>query len=192
MVLLTAHDPLPARPARVLVAGTSGAGKSTVAAAVAEILSLPYFELDALFHGPNWVPRAEFARDVDTFSSQNGWVSEWQYDAVRPVLAARAGLLIWLDLDRATVLRQILRRTIVRRLHRQVLWNGNVEAPLWTVFIDSEHVVRWAWRTHGQTERRVLDVMVTRPELVVVRLTSRRAVRKWLEQLAVQTLRDQG
>ena len=32
------------------------------------------------------------------------------------------------------------------RLGRQVLWNGNIEPPLWTVFTDPEHIVRWACR----------------------------------------------
>jgi hypothetical protein len=75
-------------------------------------------------------------------------VTEWQYDAVRALLA-RADVLVWLDLSRATVMRQVGRRTFRRRLRRQVLWNGNVvELPLWTVFTDSEHIVH-----HARQER---------------------------------------
>ena len=54
-------DPLPARPRRILVTGTSGAGKTTVAAALVGRLGIPHTDIDGLYHGPGWVPRPEFA-----------------------------------------------------------------------------------------------------------------------------------
>jgi adenylate kinase family enzyme len=67
--LLRATDPVPRQPQRVLVAGTSGAGKTTLARAVAGILGCPHVELDALYHGPGWTQRAEFVAEVDLFSA---------------------------------------------------------------------------------------------------------------------------
>ena len=49
--MLSQSDPLPARPQRVVVAGVSGVGKSTLALRIADVLGLPYTEIDALFHG---------------------------------------------------------------------------------------------------------------------------------------------
>ena len=45
---------------RVAVVGTSCAGKTTFAKALAAQLQAPHIELDALHHGPGWVPRPEF------------------------------------------------------------------------------------------------------------------------------------
>ena len=98
MPLLGAADPLPRRPERVLVAGTSGAGKTTLARAVAEVLRCPYVELDSLHHGPGWTERPEFEADVNRVVVGASWVSEWQYTAVRQLLLARADLLVRLDL----------------------------------------------------------------------------------------------
>lgn len=61
MPLLSWREPLPWRPSRVLVAGTSGAGKTSLATLLAEAWQLPRVELDALHHGENWVPRPSFA-----------------------------------------------------------------------------------------------------------------------------------
>lgn len=177
--LLGPGDPLPHRPARVLVAGTSGSGKTTLAARIAAALRLPHVEIDALFHGPGWTPRPSFEADVHRFSAGPAWVTEWQYTPVRAHLADRADLLVWLDLPRALVLRQVVRRTVVRRLRRERLWNGNVEPPLWTVVTDREHIVRWAWRTHDRTAGRVAEVRRRRPDLVVVRLRSRAEIDRW-------------
>ncbi|BFU44782.1 adenylate kinase [Krasilnikovia sp. MM14-A1004] len=179
--MLGPADPLPHRPRRVLVAGTSGAGKSTLARHVADALAVPYVELDALYHGPDWTPRPDFEADVHRFSAQPGWVTEWQYGAVRGHLAERADLLIWLDLRRARVMRQVVRRTVTRRLRREVLWNGNIEPPLWTILTDPEHIVRWAWNSHHKLAIRIADLRRERPGLPVVRLRSRSEVTRWAQ-----------
>jgi adenylate kinase family enzyme len=178
--LLGFGDPLPRRPARVLVAGTSGAGKTTLAARIGEVLAVPHVEIDALFHGAGWVPRPSFEDDVRRFAATPGWVTEWQYPAVRPLLADRADLLVWLDVPRPRVMRQVVARTLRRRLRRERLWNGNVEPPLRTVLTDPEHIVRWAWTTHPHTAERVAALRLQRPELPVVRLTDRREIDRWL------------
>ena len=179
MPLLGAADPLPRRPDRVLVAGTSGAGKTTLARAVAALLDSPCVELDALHHGPGWTERPEFEDDVRRMVAGDRWVTEWQYSAMRDALLARADLLVWLDLPRRVVMARVVRRTLRRRIRREVLWNGNVEPPLRTFLTDRDHIVRWAWRTHARTRDRVTAAAANRPDLVVVRLTSRAQVSAW-------------
>jgi adenylate kinase family enzyme len=167
-------------PVRVLVAGCSGAGKSTVAAALAARLDLPHHELDALRHGPGWVPRPEFAAEVAAFAATERWVTEWQGADVRALLLRRAELVVLLDLPRWRVLSQLTARTLRRRLRREVLWNGNVEPPLWTVFTDPEHVLRFAWTSYGRNRRRMRDLAASGTGPAVVRLRSRREIRSWL------------
>jgi adenylate kinase family enzyme len=165
----------------VLIAGTSGAGKTTLARAVADVLGCPHSELDALHHGPNWTKRPQFEDDVRRLVAGARWVSEWQYAAMRDVLLARADVLVWLDLPRRVVMARVLRRTVRRRIRREVLWNGNVEPPFRTFLTDRDHIVRWAWRTHVRTGNRVMTAHAARPELVVVRLTTPAQVAAWTE-----------
>ena len=181
MPLLGAPDPLPYRPRRVLVAGTSGAGKTTLARRIAAVLDCPCVELDALHHGPGWVPRPEFMDDVRRFTASAAWVSEWQYKPVRELLLQRADCLVWLDLPRAVVMSRVLRRTVRRRVRREVLWNGNVEPPFRTFLTDRDHIVRWAWRTHDRTRTRVTAALQQRPDLPVVRLVRRADVAAWVD-----------
>jgi adenylate kinase family enzyme len=177
---LSADDPLPARPTRVLVGGTSGSGKTTLAGIIAAVLGCPRIELDALHHGPGWTPRPEFSADVDRFSSGSEWVTEFQYAAVRDLLLERADLFVWLDLPRPVVMRSVIRRTLTRRLRRETLWNGNQEPPLRTFLTDPDHIVRWAWRKHGPDRLRLGAVAAGRPDLPVVRLTTRAEVARWI------------
>ncbi len=167
----------------MLVAGTSGAGKTTLAVELGRALDLRHTEIDALYHGPNWTPRASFLADVDAFSGQDRWVTEWQYEAVRELLAERTDLLVWLDLPRARVMSQVIGRTLRRRLRRQVLWNGNLEPALWTLLGDRDHIVRWAWRTHPRSAARIGALQGRRPDLPIVRLSSHDEARHWIDRL---------
>ncbi len=178
--LLRSTDPLPLGLWRVLVAGTSGAGKTTLARRIAAVLGTTHVEIDGLFHGPGWTPRPSFVADVERFSAGPAWVTEWQYGEVRDLLAARADLLVWLDLPRATVMRQVTQRTWARRRRGDRLWHGNVEPPLRTILTDREHIVRWAWTTHGVARHRVLELQRRRPDLPVVHLSSHDAADAWL------------
>lgn len=137
-------------------------------------------EIDGLFHGQDWTPRPSFQEDVHRFTAGPAWVTEWQYGSVRARLAERADLLVWLDLPKSVVMRQVVRRTLVRRLRRQHLWNGNVEPPLRTFFSDSEHIVRWAWATHHKTAVRVTGLLQQRPDLPVVCFRSHSEAYRWL------------
>jgi len=177
---LDASTPLSRCPDRIIVAGTSGSGKTTVARRIGHLLGIPHVDIDGLFHGPEWEPRPSFLADVDTFTSGPRWVTEWQYASARPLLAERADLLVWLDLPRAVVMRQVIWRTVRRRVRRQELWNGNYEPPLRAFFTDPDHIVRWAWRMHPRDRYHVAALRAQRPALTVVHLRSRRDVEAWL------------
>jgi adenylate kinase family enzyme len=173
---------LPAGVRRVLVAGSPGAGKTTLARALAARLDLPYTEMDGLFHGPGWVPRPEFESDVDALLATGRWVTEYQYRAVQPRLLATADAVVWLDHPWPLVAGRLLRRTLGRALTRRELYNGNRERvrnwlrgshPLWAVAGPRFRALRDdnAARFSAEADRR---------GLVVVRLRGARAVDRWL------------
>ncbi|NLU62683.1 AAA family ATPase [Rhodococcus sp. HNM0563] len=183
MPLLDSSTPPPDRPCRIVVAGASGSGKTTLAAKIGDSLGIEHIEIDGLHHGPNWTPRPSFVADVEDFTSQPYWVTEWQYTVVRPLLAEQADLMIWLDLPRPVVMRQVIRRTLRRRIRREVLWNGNVEPPFYTLFTRRENIIRWSWSTYGSYTGRIREVLERHPDLPVVRLTSRHDIDGWTARL---------
>lgn len=194
--MLTAADPLPHAPRRILVAGVSGVGKTTLARRIADIAQVPYTEIDALFHGPNWTPRRAFLDDVRALVAQDAWVTEWQYASARPLLAARADLVVWLDLPFwTTAFPRVVRRTVRRRIRRQVLWNGNIEPPFGTILTDPEHVVRWAVATRHKYRDRMPQLEADSPGLSIVRLRAQRQVERWMsgplaEAVTLRAARD--
>ncbi|MFF9555801.1 zeta toxin family protein [Streptomyces albus] len=180
--LLDPASPPPYRPDRVLVAGGSGAGKTTVARKLAALFELDHIDLDALYYRPGWQPREEFPDDVERLTRPARWITEWHYPEVARLLARRAQLLVWLDYSVPLTMTSLLLRTLLRSLHREVLWSGNQEPPLRSVLTDPENILRYGWNTRHLT-RDSLREMAHRPvpdRLDVVRFTRPAALSRWL------------
>ncbi|WP_313662749.1 AAA family ATPase [Cellulosimicrobium cellulans] len=191
MALVGPDDDVVARlgrvPGRIAVAGVSGSGKTTLARRLGARLGIPHTELDALHHGPAWTPRPAFLDDVWSLVAQDAFVTEWQYTAARPLVLARAEVVVWLDLPTHVTMRQVVVRTLRRSVRREVLWNGNVEPPLWRTWYRApeENIVRWAWTTRHKYRDLPAEVGRDAPDVLVVRLRSRREVERWLAALPV-------
>jgi adenylate kinase family enzyme len=135
---------------RVSVVGNSGSGKSTLAAALAGRLGVPWLELDSVFHMAGWTPRPteEFRAEVDAFTAGDGWVVDGNYSAVRDLVWSRADTVVWIDLPRPAVMRQLLARTLRRMATGAELWNGNRESFRFLLDKD-ESIIRFAWQQHA-------------------------------------------
>lgn len=145
------------------------------------MVGAPHTEIDALHHGPDWIPRADFVADVRALVAAPEWVTEWQYAHARPLIAQRCDLMVWLHYPFWTVtLPRVTRRTVRRRLHREVLWNGNVEPPLHTIVTDPDHIIRWAIATRHTFEERVAEVASRHPTLPIVHLSTPRDLEHWI------------
>jgi adenylate kinase family enzyme len=125
---------------RISVVGNSGSGKSTLARELAAALGVPHLELDGVFHQPGWTPLQadEFRQAVSAAVATDGWVIDGDYNAVRPLIWARADTVRWLDLPRRTVMRQVVWRTLRRGATREELWNGNRESLRNFLHLDPE------------------------------------------------------
>jgi adenylate kinase family enzyme len=144
---------------RVSVVGNSGSGKTTLGAALGRAMRVPHLELDSVFHQPNWEPldRDEFRRRVSEFVAADRWVIDGNYSSVRDLIWARADTVVWLDLPRRRVMRQLLWRTIRRGALRTTLWNGNREQLTSLFKADpQESIVAWAWTRHHVYRQRYL------------------------------------
>lgn len=166
----------------VLVSGISGAGKTTLARRVGQLVGIPHVELDALQHGPGWTPRPEFQADAERFSAGERWITEDQYHSIiGDLLWRRADTVIWLDLPRRVVMRRVIWRTASRMIMRTELYNGNREQ--FAALREPGHPIRWAWTQHAARRARIEQLTRVHPDVRVFRLRSPREVRRWLREI---------
>jgi adenylate kinase family enzyme len=168
---------------RIIVIGTTGSGKTTLARNIAGRLRLPHGEQDAWNHGPGWQPEpeADFRAAVDAFTSGPAWVMDGNYGKARDIGWARADTLVWLDYPGPLVLWRLLTRTARRVVGRQELWNGNRETLRGAFEADAP--LRWFFRTHWRRRRETPALPAGFPHLTVIRLRSARETRRWLQNL---------
>lgn len=140
---------------RYLVIGTSGAGKSTFAQALADATDATYIELDAHYWGPDWqaVDPGQFRRCVLAATQGERWVADGNYSAVRDDLWPRATHVVWLNYGRFTVFSRVLWRTLSRGLLRTRLFHGNRES-LRMAFLSKDSILLWSWTTYAKNRQK--------------------------------------
>ncbi|HZU92743.1 MAG TPA: AAA family ATPase [Microbacterium sp.] len=186
--MLSVDDPLPLRPDRVLIAGVTGSGKTTLARRLEAEWRLRHIEIDGLFHGPGWTPRPTFLDDVRAFAAEDRWVTEWQYTSrgTDEILAPRAQLVLWLDYPYRIVRTRLIRRTASRQLRRTELWNGNTERGPLNMFRrdPEENILLWQTKTLHKWEERMPTIEAGFPHLEIVRLRHPRETERWVRAQA--------
>lgn len=176
---------------RVSVVGSSGSGKTTVGRALAEILEVPFTELDSVHHLADWatIDSEAFTRRAEEVTSGDSWVVDGNYSAVvtdGPVWE-RADTVVWLDVPKPVAMWQVSKRTISRAITREELWHGNREQWSGVFSWNPERsMIRWVWTTHGRVRERY-ERLSCDPEfghLAFIQLRSRSEIGSFLADLS--------
>ena len=143
------------RLARVVVVGTSCAGKTTFARQLASILGCRSVQLDELYWDADWTPKhtAEFVRLTDSATTGPHWVVDGNYSQVRDIVWPRATAIVWLNLGFVRVCSRALRRTVGRSISGESLFAGNRES-LRRAFLSRESILLWVLNTYWERRRR--------------------------------------
>jgi adenylate kinase family enzyme len=175
---------------RVSVVGNAGSGKTRLAQRIAATIAVPHIELDAIHHLPGWkaIDPDTFMAEVGAITSMDGWVIDGNYRTVvvdGPVWQ-RADTVVWIDLPRRQVMRQVVTRTLRRIGRREELWNGNRE-PIRSLYAWDPHesIIRWAWTQHAKYQERFGTAMTSSAfsHLTFIRLKSHGETEGWIREL---------
>lgn len=87
---------------RILVIGSPGAGKSTLARRLAQRLDLPLIHLDREYFGPGWAmpEKPQWREKVAVLAAQPAWVMDGNYASTFDLRVPRATAIVWLDIPR--------------------------------------------------------------------------------------------
>lgn len=183
---------------RVIVIGSSNAGKSTFAERLAERLGVPFIELDALHWEPNWVEadREVFRERVRQAIQPESWVMDGNYASQQQDISwPDADTIIWLDLPLRTVVSRCIRRTWRRWRTQELLYGGENREDFWEhlmVWNTDKSLLAYTIKTHRR-RRRTNAAYPSDPRwshLTFIRLRSPEAVDAFLNSVPIAPARE--
>ena len=165
---------------RILIIGSGGAGKSTLARQMGEKLSLPVVHLDKLFWKPGWVEESQEAFDekLALELAKPQWIMDGNFNRTIPARMARCDTVIYLDFDRVTCLLGVLKRVITSYgKTRPDMAEGCPERLDW-------EFLKWVWNFNRDGKRERYYRLLNEAECVqTIVLKNRRMVRRFLRSL---------
>lgn len=172
---------------RVNIVGTSGSGKTTFGRKLAELLEVPFIELDAIFWGPDW----SSLEDEDLFSALgkalegDSWVLDGGYSRTTPIKWSRVQAVIWLDFSFTRTVYQALTRALTRLVKKEELWPGTGNRETLGKLFSKDSIVLWTITSYRRKRRRLQEAMIA-PQFQHIRfhrLKSPRQAEEFLSQV---------
>ena len=165
---------------RILVIGSGGAGKSTLAAEIAAALGLPVIHLDALYWRAGWVPtpEPEWRAQVERLVAEEAWVMDGNYGGTLELRLAACDAVVFLDLPRRLCLARVVRRRLRHAGRtRPDMAPGCPEQLTW-------EFVRWIWTYPRRRRPAILRRLAALPpERRVIVLDSPAVVGRFRDEL---------
>ena len=162
---------------RIMIIGGPGSGKSTLARALGARLGLPVVHIDPMFWEPGWVQRdtGQTREMIAAAAAQEAWIFEGNSSVTYAGRAARADLIVFLDLPRPLRLWRILKRRVMFHGRTRPEMPANCPERLDPAFLAEV----WSW--DRRTRPRAMAVLALRGgQIPTLRLTSPRQVRRFL------------
>jgi len=163
---------------RIMVLGSPGSGKSTIAAQIGEITGLPVVHLDRLTLLPGWRTAPDMDMRITMAANQPEWVIDGNYSKTRDVRLERADTVIYLDFNRFTCMFRIIKR--------RIQWHGKARPNVADGCPErlNRWFIGWVWnypkRSHGDTAKWIGQIV---PPKQVYHLRGNKAVKRFLIEL---------
>ncbi len=162
---------------RILVIGSGGAGKSTVARRLGKSLGLEVNHLDKYFWRPGWVKPApeDWVQTVTELINRDSWIIDGNYSGTLPLRLEKCDTIVFLDMPRLLCLWRIVKRNLqYRRGGRPDIAEGCLEK------LDYEFV-SWVWNYSRRSRPGIVKLIREHGEgKRVVWLRSNREVEEFL------------
>ncbi len=103
---------------RLIIFGSAGIGKTTLAKEISQRFGLPYIDIDAVLRESKKTGNLteNFLKNLTILLEADSWVTDGSYTDVQATLWARAQTLIWLDYPFGVKIARLLGRSLNRIL----------------------------------------------------------------------------
>lgn len=145
---------------KVLVIGSGGAGKSTLAHQLGSLLNIEVLHLDKFYWRAGWVetPKSEWPKKVEELVRRDAWIMDGNYSGTLDIRMQACDTIIFLDMPRLLCLRRVLKRAIMyRNQSRPDMAEGCPEML-------SLEFILWIWNYPKRTRPQIVHMLESNTE----------------------------
>lgn len=165
---------------KIIIIGSGGAGKSTLAKQLGQKLELPVIHLDALFWRPGWdpMPKPEFLARMQEIMKSSQWIIDGNFGSTMDDRLQAADTIIFLHYSRYVCIQRALKRRIMyHNKTRPDMGEGCAEK------IDPTFL-KWIWDYPEEKAPQVLDKLVSHSLTKnIIILRSPKQTNKWIQSI---------
>ena len=161
---------------KINIIGTSGSGKTTFGKKLAEILDIPFLELDAIFWGSDWI----FPQDDELFPrlsaalEEENWVLDGNYSRTMAIKWEHVDIVIWLDYSFLRTVFQAFNRAITRIITQEELWPGTGNRETLRKLFSRQSILLWTITTYARKRTKITKYLTADEysHIIFIRLKS--------------------
>lgn len=165
---------------RILIIGSGGAGKSTLARQLGEILKIEVLHLDKLYWQAGWIepPKDEWKRVVEELLKKDSWILDGNFGGTMEMRLKACDTAIFLDFSPFLCLYRVLKRRLTyRKTNRPDMAEGCPEK------MDLEFL-GWIWSFRKTTTPKIEErLQKIENEKTIIRLRSAKEVEKFISNV---------
>ncbi|WP_214699923.1 MULTISPECIES: DNA topology modulation protein [unclassified Exiguobacterium] len=165
---------------RIMIIGSGGAGKSTLARQLGERLQLDVYHLDALMWRPGWVmaSREERISIQQQLVKKDEWIIDGNFGNTLDLRLQAADTVILIDLPRIVCIYRVFKRVVRYHGTTRPDMGASCEEKLDFAFL------KWVWNFPNIQRLQLLQQIEQHPtKLNLIHLKSSRAVRTFYNSL---------
>ena len=140
---------------KILIIGPGGAGKSTLAHQLGELLGIEVLHLDKLYWQPGWIemPKPEWLRTVEELLSRDAWIMDGNYSGTLDIRYEACDTVIFMDMPRTLCIWRVLKRALMyRNKSRPDMAEGCPEKL-------SLEFILWIWNYPKRTKPKIVRML---------------------------------
>ncbi len=164
---------------KIMIMGSSGAGKSTFARTLGKLYDISVFHLDQCFWKPNWEMSTldEQTEIHSKLIANEDWVIDGNYTRFFEERSGHADKVIFLNISRWRCFYRVLKRYVLYRgKTRPDMRDGCEEKVDWEFLV-------WIWNYHSKKKHKIITKLKSIEDKEIVILNGAKSVNAYLNKL---------
>jgi adenylate kinase family enzyme len=164
---------------RIMIVGSGGAGKSTLAIQLSKLLNISLIHLDKEFWKPGWKEtlKEEWHEKQSKMVDNKSWIIDGNYGGTLDIRFSKADTVIFLDYNRYICTYRIIKRWLQNINKTRIDMGEGCNEKLDLSFI------RWVWEFRKKSRYKIIERLEKYEKLQIIVLKNPKETKLFIEMV---------